>query len=86
MSGLEPITDNIGPVVLRHGERGPELDEAHPGACLCGQDDYFSCPDWLAGTDSLMSLTIYPAAPDDEDYVARPALGRTHPYGTGAAS
>lgn len=24
------------------------------------------------------------SVPDDEDYVARPALGRTHPYGSGA--
>lgn len=25
-----------------------------------------------------------PTAPDDDDYLARPALGRTHPYGTGS--
>jgi hypothetical protein len=38
----------IPPVVdlVEHGERGTDIDPAHPDACLCGRHaDYLACPD-----------------------------------------
>lgn len=52
------------------------------------QDDPYIKGQFAAVIDALVELDTlrHPddgtAAPDDEDYVDRPALGRTHPYGT----
>lgn len=59
MSRLEPMVDWIGNWPISHGERGEWNDAVNPGACLCGVEDYWQCPDWLAG-EGLAGLAVEP--------------------------
>lgn len=59
------------------GERGDvtAYDTANAKATLCA-----------VCHDDLQSIAVEDGGlgPDDDDYIDRPALGRTHPYGTRA--
>jgi hypothetical protein len=54
---LLPLTDWIGDHPVRHGERGHEIDQVRPEACLCGEPDYTACPRWLDG-EGIQGLVI----------------------------
>lgn len=55
---LRAMVDDIGIAIITHGERGPDLDKHHPGACLCGELDYMACPAYLSGEGGISDLVI----------------------------
>lgn len=49
---LPPMVDDIGVAIIKHGERGHDLDPYRPEACLCGRwEPYLMCPG--AGIEAL---------------------------------
>jgi hypothetical protein len=46
------LYDKVDDFTLYHGER--EDSEA----CLCGHPSYLTCPDWLAGTGTILDARV----------------------------
>jgi hypothetical protein len=62
------MTETIAGMVLRHGERGNELDPFHPEACLCGAPFYLHCVGYLSDEDGFLTaeFSLAPSEPTKE--------------------
>ncbi len=48
-TSLEPVVFMLCGRPLYHGERGEDVDPAHPDACLCGEPFYLACGEYMSG-------------------------------------